>query len=73
MKSMGALAVTVLSSLSLSQAVSAQTGDAVAPGEGALHTCSAFGPGTIMKSSTSAPLVAIACARTPLPPGCKMV
>ena len=38
MKSMGALAVTVLSSLSLSQAVSAQTGDAV----DRLKACSQF-------------------------------
>src|SRR6266852_9249215 len=45
--------------------------EAVAPGEGAFRTCRAFPVMAMMKSSTSAPLVAIACARTPLPPGCR--
>src|SRR5260221_1858280 len=43
--------------------------EAVAAGEGALHTWIAFGPVTIMKSSTRVPSGRIAWARTPAPPG----
>src|SRR4029450_4485803 len=45
--------------------------DAVAPGDGAFNTCNALPVTEIIKSSTSAPCEEIACALTPLPPGCK--
>ncbi len=43
--------------------------DAVAPGLGALSTCSASGRAISRKSCSSSPPGAIACARTPEPPG----
>ena len=39
--------------------------DAVAAGDGALHTCMLSRPGTIRKSSTIFPSGISACARTP--------